>query len=208
MNINSTQQPRTLSVTETAKLIRKVLKREFPDTKFSVRSDRYAGGASIDVTWTDGPLDREVRPLVLKFAGKGFDGSIDMAYHKTHWLRPDGSVLLAHTPATEGSHGSVPAQDNLDLAPVIPEDAEMVSFGADYVFTRREISNPEEKRHEAVHWIYQNCRVENATGNPNRDKFGGHWVSDMANAIANNRKDGETLQRAYQRVYKPHWHDG
>ena len=44
--------PRYLSAVETARLVRKALKARFPDVRFSVRSDSYAGGASVRVGWT------------------------------------------------------------------------------------------------------------------------------------------------------------
>ena len=45
-----------LRCAETAKLLlRAALKEAFPEVAFSVRSRTYAGGASIDVTWRDGP---------------------------------------------------------------------------------------------------------------------------------------------------------
>ena len=200
------RRSRSLTVTETAKIIRTVLKREFPGTKFSVRSDKYAGGASIDIGWTDGPLDREVSAVAKKFEAAGFDGMIDLKYHKEHYLRPDGSVLLAHTNGTEGSRGLVPAQNNRNLEPVLPDDAELVSLGADFVFTRREISNGPERRAEAAKWVYDHCHIENRTGEPRHDRFGGHFVSDMAAAMAANLKEGESLETAYRRVYLPH-HD-
>ncbi len=127
---------RYLSVTETAKLIRKVLKREYPVTKFSVRSDKYAGGASIDISWLDGPTSDEVDGHVKSFAGKGFDGMIDMAYYKTAYLLADGTAAFAETSGTEGSGGSYAREKAFK-----PEaDAERVRFGADYVSTNRSIS--------------------------------------------------------------------
>lgn len=66
------------ALTETAKLIRQTLKTAFPDTKFSVRSKSYSGGSSIDVSWTDGPLSRDVNPLIKPFEGAGFDGMQDL----------------------------------------------------------------------------------------------------------------------------------
>lgn len=45
----------TIDVVEAAKQLRTELKREFPATKFRVRTDRFSGGESIDVHWRDGP---------------------------------------------------------------------------------------------------------------------------------------------------------
>ena len=53
-----------LSTAETAKLVRKALKKAFPGMKFSVRSSNYANGSSIDVSWTDGPTMKAVDEVV------------------------------------------------------------------------------------------------------------------------------------------------
>jgi hypothetical protein len=45
---------------DVAKIIRSILKEHFGQTKFSVRTRKYAGGASIDVGWWDGPTEDEV----------------------------------------------------------------------------------------------------------------------------------------------------
>jgi len=63
---------------ETAKKIRKVLKKAFPETKFSVTTDVCSMGSSINVSWTDGPLDCQVSPLVNQFQAGYFDGMQDM----------------------------------------------------------------------------------------------------------------------------------
>lgn len=66
-----------IDVKEVAKLIRKCLKESFGGTKFSVRIDRFSGGSSIDINWTDGPNDAQVSDLVSVFKGSYFDGMID-----------------------------------------------------------------------------------------------------------------------------------
>jgi len=70
---------------EVAKLIRKALKESFPAYKFSVRLERYAGGSSITVSWTDGPTVNQVEQVAGVFEGSYFDGMIDYKgsrYHK------------------------------------------------------------------------------------------------------------------------------
>ena len=126
---------RYLSCAETAKLIRVALRAEFPGQKFSVRSSTYAGGASISVGWTDGPSTKEVDQILNRYEGKSFDSSIDMACHWQHWLLPDGTVTVAQGTGTEGSMGFIPSI-NTDR----PEGAELVSMGADYVHTSRELT--------------------------------------------------------------------
>lgn len=106
------------SCAQTAKRIRKYLKAEYPGVKFSVRSDTYAGGASIRVGWTDGPKEKGatgeydgVYYKLQKFAGATFDGMIDLKEYK------DG-ILFAEE---DGSYVSIRS-------------------GADFVFTSRGIS--------------------------------------------------------------------
>lgn len=100
-----------LSVTDTAKLVRTALKAEFPGVKFSVRSDSYSGGASIRVCWTDGPFEKDVDKIVNRYQGTDFDGMQDMKICR------DATLLAA-------PDGTV----------------EAVRFGADFVFTEREMS--------------------------------------------------------------------
>ena len=118
---------------ETSRLIRKLLKRSFPATKFHVWTHTYAGGASINVTWDEGPAYDEVDAMVRPFAGSGFDGMIDMAYSVEAFLTADGRAFFAQTTGTEGSGGDVPAPKTFKPTP----DAERVCFCVDHVFCRR-----------------------------------------------------------------------
>lgn len=75
-----------ISCTETAKIIRKELKSNFPGIKFSVRSSSYAGGASISIEWLDGPAQRAVESVTSVFRGSSFDSSIDLkSYVNSEW---------------------------------------------------------------------------------------------------------------------------
>lgn len=73
-----TRPVRRISLTDTAKLVRKALKTAYPTVKFSVRCDRYSMGCSIDVSWTDGPSKGMVQPLLDAFNGSHFDGMVDL----------------------------------------------------------------------------------------------------------------------------------
>jgi len=73
----SQSQTTYISCTETAKILRQVLKYAFPQTKFSIRSSQYSGGASITITWTDGPTVKQVKRITDKFEGSGFDAMTD-----------------------------------------------------------------------------------------------------------------------------------
>lgn len=68
------------SASETAKKVRKELKRVFPESKFSVRSSTYSMGSSIRVEHKSGkePERSEVISTIEKFKSSSFDGMQDM----------------------------------------------------------------------------------------------------------------------------------
>ncbi len=106
----ATQQVRYLSCAETAKLIRAALKKNFPGVKFSVRSDVYIMGASIDIRWVLGPTTKEVDAIAGQYASADFDSSIDMEILSDHWLLPDGTAIIRNSPGTQGSKGIILAE--------------------------------------------------------------------------------------------------
>jgi hypothetical protein len=129
-----------LNTKETAVLIRNALKKAFPGKKFSVRSEVYSGGSSINVTWTHGLPEKEVKSVAGQYSGAGFDGMIDYKYYTTSWLLPDGSTVFAQSEGTSDYRGYVPKKEfNKDEKP--HPDAVLVHFGADFIFCRREVNN-------------------------------------------------------------------
>ena len=72
-----------ISTTDTAKIIRKVLKESFPGIKFSVRSKTYSGGSAINVDWTDGPTRDQVNAIVKCFEGASFNAYEDFKEYVT-----------------------------------------------------------------------------------------------------------------------------
>lgn len=86
-----TQQRRYLSASETAQLVRKALKARFPSVKFSVRSSNYSGGASIRVSYTDGPRQKDVEAVTSLYTGSTFDGMQDLKeYHDSLIMSANG----------------------------------------------------------------------------------------------------------------------
>ncbi|MDR6218215.1 LPD29 domain-containing protein [Deinococcus soli (ex Cha et al. 2016)] len=77
---------RHLSLSESGATLRAALKEAFPGVRFSVRTRRYAGGASADVTWTDGPDLAAVQAITQRFERADFtpDGANSP---RTHVLR-------------------------------------------------------------------------------------------------------------------------
>jgi hypothetical protein len=60
-----------------ASAIRKELKEAFPDVKFTVRSECFAGGNSVRVKWTDGPITDDIDRIIRKYQYGTFDWLTD-----------------------------------------------------------------------------------------------------------------------------------
>lgn len=88
-------ETRYVSVTDTAKLVRKALKEHFPSIKFSVRSSSYSMGASIDIEWTDGPCSKAVDEVVDQFKGADFDGMQDLKVPRKSMLNGEPVRFMA-----------------------------------------------------------------------------------------------------------------
>lgn len=58
---------RSYTVAGTAQLIREALKAAFPGVKFSVTSDSFANGTSVDIRYTDGPSRKQVEQVYAPF---------------------------------------------------------------------------------------------------------------------------------------------
>ena len=180
-----------LTVAETAKLVRLELAKHFPSQKFSVRSSSYSGGASINISWTDGVRTAEVEPIVKGFEGASFDGMNDLKSYTDCWLLPDGSAQLAKRPESYG--GSIPGYESSSPHP----DAELVQFGANFVFCNRHVSDFDIKEAEALTLIRQRCHCE---GEQPNDRFGGDWVTNLSRRVVQDKGEAESMQAAFERV--------
>ncbi len=68
---------------QVGKEIRKILKKNFPETKFGVKTEVFSGGDSARAVWVDGPTEEQVQKLIKKFQEGNFNGMIDMyEYHQ------------------------------------------------------------------------------------------------------------------------------
>jgi hypothetical protein len=73
---------KNISMKDTSKIVRDILKENFPEIQFSIRISR----SSIKIKWVDGPSVPAVEHLVKQFEGASFDGSNDLkSYHDTVW---------------------------------------------------------------------------------------------------------------------------
>lgn len=77
-----------ISTKDTAKLVRAALKSAFPGVKFSVRMSTGTAAAWMNVSWSDGPTDRQVMSITGQFEGRKFNSMTD-------GYDDGGSVLIA-----------------------------------------------------------------------------------------------------------------
>lgn len=125
---------RYIDTAEAAKMLRPFLKREFPNVKFSVRIERYAGGSSIDATWTDGPTVEQVEKITCSFQGARFEGMTDCAYSANSWYCSEHGTRVAET------YGCDMSSNNDVHDSRCCTKAELVHFMSSYVHTNRRIS--------------------------------------------------------------------
>lgn len=95
-----------LTCAETAALVRQALKEAFAGVKFSVKSKTYSGGASITVSWTDGPNAVQVESVTQGFKGSYVDGSIDYKGSVYHMLDGQPVSLGADFIFTSRNHSA------------------------------------------------------------------------------------------------------
>ena len=68
---------RSYTVARTAQLIREALKIAFPGVKFSVISDSFANGTSVDIRYTDGPSRKQVEQVYAPFISGRYNSAAD-----------------------------------------------------------------------------------------------------------------------------------
>jgi len=66
---------------DVAVFVREILKEEFPGTKFSVRTKTYSGGSSINVSWLDGPCQRDVDEKIKHLQSVSHMDITDLVHH-------------------------------------------------------------------------------------------------------------------------------
>jgi len=81
-----------------AKNIRKELKKVFPNTKFSVVGDSFAGGDAIRICWKDGATTEQVEAITNKYKAGHFDCLQDLyEYNDTAWTDAFGDAKYIST---------------------------------------------------------------------------------------------------------------
>lgn len=81
-----------------AKNIRIELKRAFPSVRFSVKTDKFAGGDAVRVSWIDGATVAQVDEIVDKYKAGSFDGMTDCYdYANSLWGEAFGDTKYVST---------------------------------------------------------------------------------------------------------------
>jgi len=86
---------------EVAKLIRKELKEKFPEIKFNVRSRSFSGGDDVNIDYTNGVPDDEIRKIVNKYEGGSFDGMTDMYNYDYDKTGPTSKYIFVNRHISE-----------------------------------------------------------------------------------------------------------
>lgn len=167
---------RSYTTAGTAQLIREALKVAFPGVKFSVTSDTFANGSSVDIRYTDGPSRAQVKEVYAPFVSGRFNSQEDIYEYKkdTTSVTPGGELLrLGYGAKYISEHRYFsPAYgfflNSLDLRQV-PSLAEQ--FGAFY------------KWHSAQRYNMQTSWSENAGTYTVSSSSAGHDLEQFAEAL-------------------------
>ena len=90
-----------MNTVERAREIRKELKREFPEVKFSVRTKKYSGGSSISVSWLDFPTVEAVEKITSKYE------SISRCEYTGEILSGGNTYIHTYNTWSEGMEASI-----------------------------------------------------------------------------------------------------
>lgn len=106
-----------------SKNVRLLLKEHFPKVKFSVKSDRFSGGSSIDVRWDrwpDAPKDEDVQKIIVAFSYgtySTYDESFDYDRdpEREAFRKAFGSVKYIHAQSRYVSPEEIAEQERTTL---------------------------------------------------------------------------------------------
>lgn len=99
---------------QTAQIIKKILKKEYPHIKFSVRSDNFANGNSVDVSWIDGIPTSALDSFLHQFQQGSFDGMTDCYNYDNNADHPQAKYVHSHRHISE----SIRLQAEKDLCEI------------------------------------------------------------------------------------------
>jgi hypothetical protein len=95
---------------QAAAAIREELKTKFKGVKFSVTSDNFANGNSVDTQWTDGPTEDEVQEITGKYQYGHFNGMEDIyEYSNSREDIPQAKFVSEHRKQSEETRAAIDA---------------------------------------------------------------------------------------------------
>ena len=100
------------SQAQAAKEIRKELKENFKNTKFSVTSEGYAGGDSVNVYWTDGPTTEMVDNIIGKYQYGHFNGMEDIYEYSNKRDIPQSKFVFANRTMSDETRDKIIKKHN------------------------------------------------------------------------------------------------
>ena len=108
--------------------IKNILKKEYPDIKFSVKSSNYANGSSVNVSWSDGIPEKELDAFLNQFQYGHFDGMIDLYKYSNTKDMPQAKFVFGKRTVSKEKREIISKQlaelmniENSDMA-VIPKE--------------------------------------------------------------------------------------
>lgn len=138
-----------------AKNIRKELSIKFPGVKFSVTSESFSMGDSVDIRWTDGPTSSEVDSIVGKYKDGSFDGMVDM-YNYDHSAEGEACDIVFGRAKYVQTHRKI--SDH--LFPLIEQalcEAQGVTYNGQYTRELFGPCDPDNVRHHASRLLYSSA---------------------------------------------------
>lgn len=109
---------------QAAKTIKQELAGQWPKIKFSVKSDNYAGGNSVDVRWAFGPTARQVEAVIQKYQHGSFDGMTDCYNYSPTTTRVSAKYVFAHRDTPGEIFNTISRDYAALLGEPMPEKAE------------------------------------------------------------------------------------
>jgi hypothetical protein len=92
-----------------ADAIREELKKLYPDTKFSVRSETFSMGDAVRVSWVDGQTTKEIDAILSKYQDGYFDGMQDMYVHTHKGDTPSAKYITTGRTMSEETGAAIKA---------------------------------------------------------------------------------------------------
>jgi len=95
---------------QAAAAIREELKTKFKGVKFSVTSENFSMGNSVNITWTDGPTEDEVQEITGKYQYGHFNGMEDIyEYSNRREDIPQAKYVSEHRKQSEETRAAIDA---------------------------------------------------------------------------------------------------